>query len=266
MNRAHPNSRKFRSLILCLGVLCICAFPCIADPDAEALLARTGRMVELFWEQVPSFACTEAVTQEKLGRSGKIEYQADSVFDYLALTKTAEADLTIEELRLPRSKRKAEKPDKPALLSTNGFPTLLLVFHPAFQPNYRYEIEPRGSDAKLSRIHFEHIPGTRSTSALMIQERIYPLDLQGTAWIDPDTGAIQKMSASLIAPMKDINVESFKIDVVYKPQSFALEAETRWLPAKAVIEVRTALQDWRNTHFYSQYKRFRVRSEESISR
>ena len=229
------------------------------------LLERTGRMVELFWEQVPSFTCTEFVTQEKLGKKGKTEYQSDSIYDYLALTRAAQEALVIEELRLPR-KIDADKPDKPALLSTNGFSTLLLIFHPLYRANYRFNVEPGGTGEKTVRVRFEHIPGERSTSALMIRDRIYPLDLQGTAWVDPGSGEVSKISARLRVPMKDINVEDFRIDVVYKPQSFPSEPEARTLPARAVIEVHTALQHWRNTHSYSQYKRFSVESAERISK
>lgn len=256
---------KASSILSCILLLFL-ASQCLAQPP-DALLERTGRMVELFWGQVPSFACTEAVSQEKIAKGGKIEYQVDSLFDYLAFTKSAEGNLTIEEVRLQRKKGKPDKSNKPALLSTNGFPSLLLIFHPAFFPNYRYRIQPDTTEEKTLQVRFEHIPGTRSTSALMIRDRIYPLDLQGTAWIDRDTGVVQKMSAGLIAPMKDINIESFNIEVAYKLQSFASDSSGgEWLPAKAVIELRTASQHWRNTHFYSQYKRFSVHSEERVSR
>ncbi len=252
-----------RLWFLCLGFLCIFGFPC-AGQDADALLERTGRTVELFWEQVPSFACTEAVIQEKIGSKGRIEYQLDSVFDYLALTRATEENLMIEELRLPR-RQQVKKENKTSLLSTEGFPTLLLIFHPLYQGNYRFRIETGNEEDGALRIRFEHVPGMRSTAALTIMDRIYPLELQGTAWVDAETGAIRKISAGLVAPMKNINIENFRIEVHYKPQNFQSDPETVWLPSRAVIEVQTALQHWRNTHIYSQYKRFSVQSEAKIS-
>jgi hypothetical protein len=253
----------------CLGALCLlgtAAFPATANDSAHPpLLERTGTLVALFWQNVPSFACTESVTQEKLGKKGKTEYEAESVYDYLALTKSSDEDLTIEELRRPR-KSDPNRHDKPPMLGTNGFPTLLLIFHPLYRDNYRFQLEPEEPGEKSQRVSFEHIPGTRSTSAVMIRERIYPLDLRGTAWIDPDSGAVLKISARLSAPMKDINIEQFRIDVAYTRRSFPSEAEERWLPSRAVIELQTALQHWRNTHVYSGYKRFSVESAEEISK
>ncbi len=251
---------------MCVSVIWLSGSQCIAGSRLDELLTRTGKLVELFWQQVPSFTCTEQVSQEKIGKRGKIEYKKDSVFDYLALTKTAHGDdLTVEETRLPQKKTR-ERPNKPPLLATNGFPTLQLIFHPLYQANYQYQMEQDVEKGKLLAIRFAHIPGLRSTCALVLQERVYALDLQGTAWIDAETGAIQKMTASLIAPLKDINIKSLDVVVVYKPQTFASEPEVRWLPSTATIDVQTALQHWRNIHLFSQYKRFTVQSLEEISK
>jgi len=235
-----------------------------ADIAIGALLQKAGGIVGDFWNDVPLFNCTESVSQEKISKNGKIEYQQDSVFDYLAITKKEDEDLTMEEVRLPLS-RKSEKPNKPPLLSTNGFPTLLLIFHPVHQPNYHFWIEPDSAKGEMIKVRFEHIPGTRSTSAVVIQGRIYPLDLQGTATIDSRNGTIQGISAELVAPMKEINVEKFKVEVIYKLQDFPTDS-ARWLPSRSLVEIQTALQHWRNIHFYSQYKRFSVQSVERISK
>jgi len=205
----------------------------------------------------------ELVTQEKLGKHEKVEYKKDSLFDYLALPKEQEEFLTLEELRLSQ-KENAKKSNEPAVLSTNGFPTLLLIFHPQYRANYRYQMEINGSgDGKLTRVRFEHIPGTYSTCALALRDKIYPLDLQGTAWIDAQTGAIQKIAAGLIAPLKNINIKSFNVEVIYTPQLFPSDPEAKWCPSTAVIDVQTELQHWRNVHLFSQYKRFTVESVES---
>jgi hypothetical protein len=254
--------------IICIGMILLSGSRCFAGPSLDEVLERTGKMVALFWQQVPSFTCTESVRQEKIGSKGKVEYKRTNAFDYLAITKAQDDDLIVEELRLPQkiTKDKPDKPDKPSLLQTNGFPTLLLIFHPLYQANYRYQIKQENdADGKLLHIGFEHIPGMRSTCALMLRERIYPLDLRGTAVIDGETGIIQKMTAGLVAPLEEINISVFNIEATYKPQTLSSEPEVRWLPATAVIDVRTARQHWRNIHSFSQYKRFTVQSSESVS-
>ena len=158
----------------------------------------------------------------------------------------------MEELRLPQ-KEKPNKSKTPSLLATNGFPTLLLIFHPRNQPNYRYQMESESAGiGKLIQVHFEQIPGMPSTCAMVPQERIYPFELKGTAWIDSETGMIHKIMASLIAPLKDINIKAFNAEVTYQPQRFSENREAMWLPSTATINLQTALQHWKNIHFFSQ--------------
>jgi hypothetical protein len=266
VNRILIGKAKAKPLTtLCVSAVLLLGSQCVAGPQLNQLLERTGRRVELFWQQVPFFTCTESVRQKKFGKKGKAEYREDSVFDYLAITEVQDGDLTVEELRLPQKMAK-NKPNKPPLLKTNGFATLLLIFHPQYQADYRYQFEQEdGTNDKLLRIGFEHIPGTPSTCALMLKNMIYPLDLRGTAWIDKETGFIQKITAGLVAAPKDINIEVFTIEVTYKAQSLSSEPELKWLPSTAVIDVQTARQGWRNIHSFSQYKRFSVEEKESLS-
>ena len=115
----------------------------------------------------------------------------------------------------------------------------------------------------LAQVSFEQVAGRPSTCALTLKDRIYPLSLKGVAWIDRETGIIRRIKAGLISPLKDINIQSFDIDVVYKSQVFSSDKEMKWLPSIATIDVRTELQRWRNIHLFSKYKRFTVLSVES---
>ena len=38
----------------------------------------------------------------------------------------------------------------------------------------------------LEKVNFQHVPGMKSPAALALRGREYPLELSGTAWIDPD--------------------------------------------------------------------------------
>ncbi len=237
-----------------------------ADLDLENALTRATNTVETFWRQFPSVTCTETVTQEKLGKGGKIEYRQESIFDYLIFMNLEGNDLTVEESRLLQ--KSIGKSKNLPLLITSGFPTLLLVFHPYYQGDFRYQLN--GDEViggkKLMRIQFEHIPGTRSTSALRLSGRDYPLDLQGTAWIDPETGAIRQMVARLESPMNDLNLKALNVKVLYEPHQFPTAPGAEWLPATATIDVETARQHWHNVHKFSDYKRFSVNSESTVAK
>ena len=72
------------------------------------------------------------------------------------------------------------------MLVTNGIATVLLVFHPYYRDSFKFEIGPdemvNGKPA--IPVHFTHIPGRRTPAALALRGREYPLDLEGTAWLD----------------------------------------------------------------------------------
>ncbi|MBZ5593635.1 MAG: hypothetical protein LAP39_15455 [Acidobacteriia bacterium] len=227
----------------------------------DGLLDRTGKRVEEFWDQFSAVSCTETVLQTKLGASGKVLVQRTSTFDYLIMLQLTGDDLTVDESRLPQGQPKKAS-DRP-LLSTAGFSTLVLIFHPYFQSSYEFtpvaleDINGR----KLQEVRFEHIQGRRTPAALQLRGRDYPLEWQGSAWIDPKTGYVSRIHAGLKTSMPDVGLRELWSDVRYVPVQFQSEKETAWLPEVAVIEAGTEHQRWRNVHQFARYRRFSVTTD-----
>ena len=236
-----------------------------ATPPLQDILTRTEASVERFWQQFSSVNCTEAVTQEKIGKKGKAVFRHDSMFDYLIIMNLEGNDLSVEESRI--LKKEAGKSSNLPLLMTSGFSTLILIFHPYYQGSFEFQrLEDEVDGRKLVRLSFRHIQGTRSTSALRLRGRDYPLDLVGTAWINPDSWTIEQIEAQLESPLEDLNLHSLRTSVKYAPQYFQSVDEPEWLPVEASIDVETARQHWRNTHRFTDYRRFSVKSESVISK
>jgi hypothetical protein len=231
----------------------------------EDALARTAKSAGRFWNQFASVNCAETVRQEKLGKEGKALYRRESTFDYLIFMSLEGDDLSVEESRLLQ--REGGKSSNLPLLVTNGFSTLLLVFHPYYQGSFEFQkLENEEVNGRsLTRIGFRHLPGTRSTAAVRLRGRDYPLDLEGTAWIDAASGVVEKIEAHLASPLDDLNLRKFTSVVKYSPQVFPSAVEPEWLPEEAVIDVETARQHWRNTHRFQNYRRFSVKAESVVS-
>ncbi len=248
-------------LLLALGPSSSATTPSIQD-----LLSRTAKQVQRFWDQFSAVNCTETVVQEKLGENGKVQYEHDSTYDYLILMDLQGDDLSVEESRL--LKKEGGKSSSLPLLLTSGFSTLELIFHPFYQGSFEYErLDDEVVDGRrMVRIRYRHIPGLRSTSVVRLRGQDYPLDLTGIAWIDPDSGAISKITAGLMNPMPDLNLKSLASEVKYAPQQFAADSGPEWLPTEASVEVETARQHWRNIHTFTNYRRFSVKTETSVSR
>lgn len=235
-------------------------------PSIQEVLARTASSVQRFWSQLSSVNCTETVRQERLGEAGKVQFTHDSTFDYLILMDLQGDEISVEESRFLQ--KEAGKSSTLPLLVTTGFSTLQLIFHPYYQASFEFkqlDVETVNG-VRLLKIEFHHIHGMRSTSAVRLRGQNYPLDLSGTAWIDPDTGVVHKIAAALEAPMEDLNLRSLRTEVTYAPQKFTTDNLAQWLPVEASIDVETVRQHWRNVHRFVNYRRFSVQTDAKVSK
>ncbi len=246
-------------------LILLCAFLVSAahavDNSAQAVIAKTEVSVSKFLDLFSEVKCTELVEQTKLTPKGKVEHQERGRFDYLLMSQNSGGDLSLEESRL-QEEATPHKKNVP-LLVTNGFATLVLVFHPYYQGGFEFSgLEPDTLNGhNVVKIRFRHIKGMRTPTVLMLRGREYPLDMMGTAWIDPNTGIIERMQAELLTNMEDIGLRSLHADVSYGPPPFHGMTDMPWLAAEATIEVETPKQHWRNVHRFTNYKHFAVDTE-----
>jgi hypothetical protein len=235
-----------------------------APVTTHDLLVRAGRAAEEFWKQLQSVNCVETVDQSRLSRQGKIAYKQTSVFDYLVLVQFTPDDLLLDESRAvipqpPGKKRKTEEA-KVALVVTNGFPAFELIFHPLYQSSFEYAApELVLADGKpLLLVRFRHVPGSRSPSVLKLKSREYPIEWEGSAWLNPDTYEITHISASILNSLAEIGLTAMTADVRYAPIQFNDDPRVHLLPESATVDVETTHQHWRNTHTFARYRHFSV--------
>ena len=233
----------------------------VASNRPDALLARLGESATRFWDQFSAMTCTETVDQKKLEPGGKMIVERKSTFDYLIILQLTGDELMVEESRILQGKAPKES-DRP-LLATNGFSTLLLVFHPLFQQSYEFEDagESDWNGARYRQLRFRHISGRRSPSVVQLHKRDYPIEWQGTAWIDPGSGSVARIQVELKAPMTDVGLLRLASEVQYAPVPLKGSDSGVWMPQSAVVEAATQRQRWVNTHRFSGYRRFQVNTQ-----
>ncbi len=229
-----------------------------ADNSTQAVISRVEAKVSQFLDLFSEVKCTEVVEQTKLNPKGKVEHQERGRFDYLLMSQSASGDLSLEESRLQEDATPHKK--NVPMLVTNGFATLVLVFHPYYQGGF--EFSALESDTlnghNVVKIRFRHIKGMRTPTVLMLRGREYPLDMMGIAWINPDSGIIERIQAELLSDMEDIGLKTLRADVIYAPAPFRSMTDMPWLASEATIEVQTPKQHWRNVHRFTNYKHFAV--------
>ena len=262
------RSLKITFLIASLVFAGVAARPVRAAGDPlEDLLRRTSDQVSSYLDRISEVSCSERVLQEKLGEKGKTVEKEESAFNYLIMLSSASGDVNLVESRLAEEDKPAKKLQRPLLVS-NGFSTLFLVFHPYYAAGFKFtdDGEDTLNGRKLAKVSFQHIPGTRTPAALAVGGREFPLDLAGTAWIDIETGTITRIVAGIGTAMEDVGLRTMQSDISYTPVTFHSPPDTYWLPSVATIEVETRHQHWRNTHRFSDYKRFSVNTKETQAR
>jgi hypothetical protein len=233
-----------------------------------SLLQRTGELMSEYVDRFSDVRCSEKVTQQKFRNNGseKVDLKEESTYDYLVILSNNGGELSLSESRLAVHEAKADKKNRSMLVS-NGFATLFLVFHPLYANSF--EFSEAGEEVvdghRLTKIAFRHLPGTRTPAALALRGKEYPLELTGTAWIDPETAAIARISAGIENTMVDVGLKTLQTEIVFAPFPFRDLEKTFWFPTRAVVEVETPRQHWRNTHEFTNYKRFSVSAEEQVA-
>jgi len=241
------------------------AFTGLGRAGAEQqVMDLAARAAERAIADLSSVACTETVVETKLNQKEKIEERRKRTFDYLVLLDTDDGDLSVTESRIEQGAEK--KTEAQPLLASTGFATLGLILHPYYQNSFEFSdlgmVEEGGRQWR--RLAFEFRPGRRSPSVLRAGAREYPLAWKGEVHLDPATGHVASIQASLGAQLEEIGLESLEASVRYGPPTLkdAPRDAAEWLPLEAIIDLKTHHQHWRNVHTFGGYKHFDVTTTE----
>lgn len=226
-------------------------------PEMEAFL-RARKSVEKFFEQSSNVVCTENVTQAVVGKNGKASYREDSVFDYQLQANSNSGSLKLVESR--ETRKAAFRDSTRTLLITNGFTGMLLIIHPSYETSYTFDLagEESVDGVTYVKVNFKPVPGSSSPAALQLRGQNYPIPLSGTIWIEPQSGSVAKLVASMDSSLSDLGLQGMRSEIHYATVRFHDPDESYWMPVSAIIDVETPRQRWRNIHRFTGYKRFRA--------
>jgi hypothetical protein len=251
------------------GALAFLVVPCShaqSAPSVGQVLDLASKFVERSAEHFGKVVCVETVSQNKLNPDGKVLVKQDSTLDYQVQVDVQGNTLLVHESATPQSPPAKSK--HVPLLVTEGFSTLLLIFHPMFQSDFEFALVPGNGDSApgVVAVHFQHVHGSPSPSVLRLRGQDYPLDLQGTAWLDEATGAIERIETDLAAPMNDVGLAVFHSDVSYMPTHFTGNPQTYWLPIMAEMDAESPHQHWQNFYRFTNYRMFSATMEIEFSK
>ena len=89
-----------------------------------------------------------------------------------------------------------------------------------------------------------------------------PALVQGIAWAGSADYQIMRMRTDLLRPLSEVRLSRQTTEISYAEMHFKDAPAGLWLPQRVTVTVEWKGRTFRNSHTYSNYKRFNVATEE----
>jgi len=226
------------------------------------IIQMTGQRVEEFVADVSRIAAIEHLLHERLDEMGDTLTKETRTFNYVAsFVEPKQGAIAVEEYR----QEHLGLADFPDQISSSGFATLALVFHPKMRESFEMSCEGlselRGQPTWL--VHFKQ---RDDRPAQMHDYRVggvlYSLKLKGRAWVTADKFQIVRIESELMNPIPEIRLAGEHQVVEYGPVPFEKRKLQLWLPQSAEIYLDFRRHRYYRKHSFDHYMLFAVDSEE----
>lgn len=236
----------------------------IACPVAT-IFDRVQQNVSGFVTDLNRIDAVEHVFHQQLTSSGKVISTERRKFDYLvSINHLPSGVLDLNETRDSGE----DYDDFPAHIATLGLPTLELVFYHQYIGDNQFECEGLGdwNGEATWLVHFQQrlgvVPRLRG---YVVNNVLYPVSLEGRAWIAADSFQIVHIEADLMDPLPQIQLRYDHQSVDYRPVFFETCDCEVWLPDRASLYFDFRHHKYHRVHTFGSYLLFSVRATEKIS-
>ncbi len=240
-----------------------------ASADAcslDSVTSKVGARVEELVSNVDRFTATEDMDHTALSPLGIQVSHETRQFNYLVeIRKSGAQDLDVQEYR----DGSVSVQQFPAHLGTVGLPTLVLVFHPYYQPKYDFKCEGGGSwnGRRTWVVHFQQKANSHSEMLVYhVNGRFYPVGMKGRAWIDVETSQILAMESDMIKPIPEIRLMRDHQLIEYGPVAFANAGTNMWLPKSADWYCSISGHRYHRRHSFSNFLLFSIDDSQKIEK
>lgn len=234
-----------------------------ADVSCPAnIIDLTGNRVEEFVDDVSRIAAIEHLLHEQLDEMGDPITKESRTFNYVAsFVELKQGSIAIDEYR----QEHLGLADFPDHISSSGFATLALVFHPKMRDGFDMACEGLG-ELRGQPTWLVHFKQREDRPAQMHDYRVggelYSLKLKGRAWITADKFQIVRMESELVTPVPEIRLAGEHQVVEYGPVPFTKRKVQLWLPQSAEIYLDFRRHRYYRKHSFDHYMLFAVDADE----
>ena len=226
------------------------------------IVEMTGKRVEEFVDDVSRIAAIEHLLHEQLDEMGDALTKETRTFNYVAsFAESKQGSIAVDEYR----QEHLGLADFPDQISSSGFATLALVFHPKMRDSFEMVCEGlgdlRGQPTWL--VHFKQREDRPAqTHDYRVGGDLYSLKLKGRAWITADKFQIVRIESELVSPVPQIRLAGEHQVVEYGPVPFTKKKVQLWLPQSAEIYLDFRRHRYYRKHSFDHYMLFAVEADE----
>jgi tetratricopeptide (TPR) repeat protein len=226
------------------------------------IVEMTGKRVEEFVDDVSRIAAIEHLLHEQLDEIGDAITKETRTFNYVAaFAESKQGSIAVDEYR----QEHLGLADFPDQISSSGFTTLALVFHPKMRESFEMMCEGLG-ELRGQPTWLVHFKQREDRPAQMHDYRVggelYSLRLKGRAWITADKFQIVRIESELVSPVPQIRLAGEHQVVEYGPVPFAKKKMELWLPQSAEIYLDFRRHRYYRKHSFDHYMLFAVDTDE----
>jgi tetratricopeptide (TPR) repeat protein len=232
---------------------------------ADQVVNGTGARVNELVTAIESFSANEIRTHEQVDAFGKPTIREVRKSEYVAaISQPVGGQIVLQEFRRDLSGLGAFS-DR---ITTRGLLTLAFVFHPAMQPDFRFNCEGLGEwkGQPTWLVHFRQLPDrVGRLQSFDVGQDSHPVALRGRAWIGAVDFQIVHIETDLVSPMPEVELMSEHEVGDYGPVAFAAKKTQLWLPQDTQIYLEFRGHRYRFSNHYTDFKLFSVDSRQKIA-
>jgi Vta1 C-terminal domain/Anaphase-promoting complex, cyclosome, subunit 3/Tetratricopeptide repeat len=228
----------------------------------EKVIDESGKRVEELVGDLARFAAIEDLFHQSLDPYGIPVRTEVRKYDYVAaITRPVAGSVFVDEYRSD----KLVLSGYPDQISSTGFATLALVFHPDMRTDFDLSCEGLGDwhGQAAWLVHFrQREDRPNRMHSYKVGSEIYRVDLKGRAWITADKFQIVRIEADMVKAVPEIRLQSEHQVVEYGPVPFPKKNTTLWLPKNAEIFFDFRKHRYYRRHSFDHYMLFSVDTDE----
>lgn len=244
--------------------------PAEDESELARILAGAGRAAMTEYADFREVECHEHIYSETSIKNPLVSYGAvarnatTEDFRYIIIPNRLGAEASFDEYRTDKKGRPVDITKLSNLrMITSNFTSDWLYFSPFDQTQSRFRYFGTQSIHKQECyvVGFAQNPATaQSVSVFSAGDETAVLLVQGIAWIDERSFHVLQVMTWLLAPRPDIGLLDEDTTANYyavRPEGLA---KALWVPHDVMVTIYLPAGYVRNTHRYSKYRVFRVKS------